>query len=75
MTDILLQDIDAILAERLRRVADARGWTVHETILNVLEQGLFTAESEVRSGFDDQEVNVLSAAIAALKEVPPGHGF
>ncbi len=75
MTDLLLQDIDAILAERIRRVAAARGWTQHETILRLLEQGLFACEQEVRGGFEDQEVDALAAAIAALKEVPAGRSF
>jgi hypothetical protein len=76
MADLLLRDIDPILAERIRRVAVARGWTQHETILNLLEQGLFSSEHEVRGGgFEDLEVGALADAIAALKEVPAGKGF
>jgi hypothetical protein len=75
MTDIVLKDIDPVLADRIRRVATARGWNIHETIFNLLEQGLFACEAEVRSGFDNNEVDVLSAAINALKEVPAGKGF
>ncbi|MEJ1097626.1 MULTISPECIES: hypothetical protein [unclassified Pseudoxanthomonas] len=75
MTDIVLKDIDPVLADRIRRVAAARGWNIHETIFNLLEQGLFACEAEVRSGFDNNEVDVLSAAINALKEVPAGKGF
>ncbi len=76
MTDLMLRDIDPILAERIRRVSVARGWTQHETILHLLEQGLFASEEEVRGGgFEDLEVDALADAIAALKEVPAGKGF
>ena len=75
MTDMVLKDIDPVLADRIRRVAEARGWTMHDTLFHLLEHGLFLTEAEVRSGFNDREVDVLSAAISALKEVPPGHGF
>jgi hypothetical protein len=75
MTDLVLRDIDPILAERIRRVSVARGWTQHETILRLLEQGLFASEHEVRGGFESLEVDALAAAIAALKEVPAGKGF
>ncbi|MBD9480251.1 hypothetical protein [Pseudoxanthomonas sp. PXM02] len=75
MTDIVLKDVDPILAERIRRVSHARGWPIHDTIFNLLEQGLFVCEAEVRGGFDDREVNALAEAISALKDVPPGKGF
>ncbi|MCY7312532.1 MAG: hypothetical protein LH491_02630 [Pseudoxanthomonas sp.] len=75
MTDIVLKDIAPVLADRIRRVAEARSWSVHDTIMYMLEQGLFLSESEVRSGFNDREVDVLSEAITALKDVPPGPGF
>jgi hypothetical protein len=48
---------------------------MHDTLFHLLEQGLFVTEAEVRSGFNDREVDVLSAAITALKDVPRGHGF
>ena len=75
MTDIVLKDIDPVMADRIRRVAEARGWNMHEAIFNLLEQGLFLSEREVHGGFDDQEAKVLSAAINALKDVPSGKGF
>ena len=75
MTDIVMKDIDPVLADRIRRVAEARGWTMHDTLFYLLEQGLFVTEVEVRSGFNDREVDVLSAAITAMKDVPSGHGF
>lgn len=75
MTDLLLKDIDPILADRIQRVAVARGWSEHETILRLLEQGLFACEQEVRGGFEGTEVDALAEAIAALKDVPAGRGF
>lgn len=75
MTDIVLKDIDPLLADRIRRVAEARGWSIHETIFNLLEHGLFASESDIRSGFNEREVDVLSDAITALKDVPAGPGF
>jgi len=75
MTDLLLRDIDPILAERIRRVAGARGWSQHETILRLLEHGLFASELEVRSGFEEREVDALAEAVAALKALPAGKGF
>jgi len=75
MTDIVLKDVDPILAERIRRVSHARGWPIHDTIVNLLEQGLFVCEAEVRGGLSDREVNALADAISALREVPSGKGF
>ncbi len=75
MKDIVLKDINEILAQRIQRAGDARGWSRQETLLHLLELGLFASESEIRTGFDDAEVDVLSDAIAALREVPPGHGI
>ena len=66
MTDLLLRDIDPILADRIHRVSVARGWTEHETILRLLEQGLFASEQEVRGGLEGGEVDALAEAIAAL---------
>lgn len=75
MTDIIMKDIDPVLADRIRRAAAARGWEIHETLLHLLELGLFSSEGEVRTGFNNQEVDVLTDAITALREVPAGHGF
>src|SRR5690606_19194880 len=75
MPDLVLRDIDPILAERIQRVAQARGWGLRETALRLIEQGLFASEEEVRSGFENPEVEALAEAIAALKELPAGRGF
>ncbi len=75
MTELVLRDIDPILSERIRRVAEARGWSAHEAIVRLLEQGLFASEQEVSGGFENAEVGALSEAIAALKLLPAGKGF
>ncbi len=75
VTDINIKDIDPVLADRIRRAAAARGWDMRETLTHLLELGLFAAESEVRTGFNNQEVDVLTDAITALRDVPAGPGF
>ncbi|KAG0944581.1 hypothetical protein G6F31_014570 [Rhizopus arrhizus] len=75
MADVVLRDLDPLLLDRIRRVAVARGWTHEQTCAALLEQGLFSSELEVRSGFGDPEVDALSDAIAALQALPAGQGF
>lgn len=75
MTDLVLRDIDPMLVDRIRRIAVARGWTQRETVVNLLEQGLFAGEHEVNGGFQNPEVEVLAEAIAALKALPEGSAF
>ncbi|MBD9369869.1 hypothetical protein [Xanthomonas sp. XNM01] len=75
MSDLVLRNLDPILAERLRRVGMARGWNAQDTVLRLLEQGLLVAEQEVSGGFVRGEVDALSDAIAALKQLPAGQGF
>lgn len=72
MNEITLRDIDPLLLERIRRLSVARGWTREQTCMVLLEQGLFASEHEVRSGFEDPEVDVLSEAIQALHALPAG---
>lgn len=74
MVDLLLRDLDPLLNERIRRVAVARGWTREYTCVVLLEQGLFTSELEVRSGFHSPEVDALADAIAALQALPDAQG-
>jgi hypothetical protein len=70
MTDIVLRDIDAILADRIRRVAEQRGWSMPTTLLHLLEQGLHSYEGDGAVRFDNSEADVLQAAIAALEKIP-----
>lgn len=75
MTDIVLKDVDAVLADRIRRVADKRGWSLPKTLLHLLEQGLYTYEGDGKQSFDNSESDVLQAAIAALEQVPDDAGY
>lgn len=75
MTDIVLRDIDAILADRLKLLAGQRGWDMHHTLLTVLEQGLYACESGALVHLDDREANALQQAIAALEKVSDDAGF
>jgi hypothetical protein len=76
MTDIVLQDIDPVLADRIRGLAQARGWGMHETLLKLIEHGLYHCEDADAAGnFDSREAGVLQAAIAALEQVPDDAGF
>lgn len=75
MTDLVLRDIDPMLVDRIRRISVARGWTQHQTVVNLLEQGLFASEHEVHGGFRNPEVDALAEAIAALKALPAGSAF
>lgn len=72
MTEIVLRDIDEVLLERIRRVADRRGWALSRALLHLLEQGLYAVEGDGRLSFDNSEADVLQAAIAALESVPDG---
>lgn len=75
MTEIVLRDLDPVLADRIRRVADARRWDLQRTLQHLLEQGLFTVEADMNVRFSDTDSDVLRAAIAALEEVPSDPGF
>lgn len=75
MTDIVLQDIDPVLADRIRGLAQARGWSMHETLLKLIEQGLYHCEDAGAGHFDSRESDVLKDAISALEQVPDDAGF
>lgn len=75
MTDIILRDIDAVLADRLKLLAEQRHWTMHDTLLTVLEHGLYACESGALVHLDDREANALQEAIAALEQVEDDTGF
>jgi hypothetical protein len=75
MTDIILRDIDQALAERIKRLADARGWNIHDTLLTLLGKGLYACECGEQVHLDDAEARALQWAIAALEQVPDDAGF
>jgi len=75
MTDIVLRDIDPRLFERLRRIGEARGWDMADTLLQVMTHGLEGFEGGSAPVFADAEAHALEAAIAALEHVPNDPGF
>lgn len=75
MTDIVLRDIDPVLAERIRRIGEARGWSLPDTLLELLEHGLNACEGDGAVRFDGRESSVLEAAISAMEQVPDDPGF
>jgi hypothetical protein len=75
MTDIVLRDIDAGLADRIRRIADAHGWDQPRTLLRLLELGLHAVERDGAVALADHETGVLEAALRALEQVPSVPGF
>ena len=75
MTEIVLRDIDPVLADRIRRVAEARRWDLGRTLQHLLEQGLYAVEADMNVRFSDTDSDDLRAAIAALEEVPSDPGF
>ena len=74
MTDLVLRDIDPRLAARIRKVAEANGWAVHDTLLHLIERGLYASEGGALR-FDSRESDVLQSAVAALEQVPDDPGF
>lgn len=74
MTDLVLRDIDPVLAERMRKVAHTNGWTMHQAIMHLIERGLYASEGGVLR-FDSSESDVMQSVIAALEDVPNDAGF
>jgi hypothetical protein len=75
MSEIVLRDIDPVLAERIRRVAESRRMGLPQALLYLLEQGLFAAEADMSVRFNDRDSDALLEAIAALEQVPNDPGF
>lgn len=75
MTDIVLKDADPVLVDRIKRVADARGWTLPRALQSLLEQGLHVYEGDGSVRLDNSEADALQAAIAAMEQVPDDPGY
>ena len=65
-----MSDLDLVLAQRLERLAMARGWSEEEAHARVVERGLASLEAESATDLAEDEADVLKAAIAALEEIP-----
>lgn len=68
-------DLDALLLERVRRVAQTRGWSEAVAIRHLIEHGLFALEPRGEPRLDDLDANILQSAIAALEGIPDDPGF
>jgi hypothetical protein len=75
VTDIVLRDIDPVLADRIRQLAEMRRWDIHDTLLRLIEQGLIACESGQLVHFDEREADVLRSVIDALEHEPDDSGF
>lgn len=75
MTDIVLRDIDPGLADRIRRISEMRGWSLPETLLQLLEHGLHACDGRGAPSLDPREAGALEAAIIAMEQVPNDDGF
>ena len=70
MSPFLLDTVDPIMADRLRKLAGKRGWSESEALIRVIERGLPAVEAEVPPNLENEEANALQAAIAALEQIP-----
>ena len=75
MTELTIRDIGPLLMERIKRVADAHGWSQQHALMHMLETGLFECEAELASKLTDSDSMALQAAIAALEGIPNDPGF
>jgi len=75
MTDLVLRDIDPALVERIRRLSDARGWSTHETLDNLIRHGLQACESGLHVHFNERESIALEKAIAEMERVSNDQGY
>ena len=75
MADLVLRDIDPVLADRIKQLCESRGWSMHETLHNLIEQGLWACESGLHVHFNDRESVALEQAIKALETVQDDAGY
>jgi hypothetical protein len=75
MTDIILRDVDAVLADRIRRIGEAHGWSPPDTLLRLLEYGLHACEGDGKARLNRTENDILGSAIHAMEQVPDDPGF
>ncbi|TWI13640.1 hypothetical protein [Aerolutibacter ruishenii] len=75
MSETLQIQLDAVLLERIRRVAQARGWSDAVAIRHLVEHGLFAVEPRGEPSLNDADAGILQSAIAALEGIPDDPGF
>jgi hypothetical protein len=70
MSPFALDALDPLLADRLRKLAGARGWSESDALRRAVERGLLAIEADVPARLEADEAEVLQAAIAALEQIP-----
>lgn len=75
MPEIMLNDVDEMLLDRVGRVAARCGWDLSSAMLHLLEQGLRAHENSSQVRFEGGEAEALQAALEALSSVPDDPGF
>ena len=65
-----MAELDIVLAQRLERLAAARGWSEEEALQRTVARGLAALEAESATDLAAEEADVLKAAIAALEQIP-----
>ena len=65
-----MAELDLVLAQRLERLAAARGWSEEEALQRTVARGLAALEVESATDLAAEEADVLKAAIAALEQIP-----
>ena len=76
MADLVIHGIEPALAERIRCVAIARGWTYHEAVIKIIERGLFMGDYDQVQEQPIQPVNdALADAISMLEKFPNRSGL
>ena len=74
MPDLILRDIQPALIDRVRQVANDRGSSLEQALLELLECGL-ACGGDRRGRLDDSDAHALQEAIAALERMPSDPGF
>jgi hypothetical protein len=84
MPDFLIRDIDAEVAERIKRIARDRGWPINDVILRLLKEALGMLEPEpplpgdiarLAGTYQDEEARVLEEAMKAFQRLPDDQPF
>jgi hypothetical protein len=70
MTPFVLDAMDPLLSDRLRKLAGRRGWSESEALRHAVERGLLVLEGEVPKPIERDEDEALRSAIAALEQIP-----
>ena len=79
MPDFLIRDIDAEVAERIKRIARDRGWPINDVILRLLKEALGMAEPEpplpgdiarLSGTYQDDETRIMEEAMKAFQRLP-----